>query len=159
MAKTLVFEGTDRCELCDAGYGQLPIARDRVVMQFIQGGAIGAGAATVLDMVLPRIPVIGKLPVTIRPLLTGGTLLLTAMMLQRAHPNLAVGIGIGGVSVALYKFIAAIMGRVATLPTAGLGEEVPEEAPVEIETTGAGTGVIVPIEETEGLGEEEILIE
>jgi len=162
MARTLVFEGNEKkCSVCESGYGQLPIARD--VTEFIQGGAIGAGAATVLDMILPRIPVVSRLPVTIRPLLNGGLMILGAMALQRSNPNLATGVGIGGVAVSLYKFIAAIMGRVATVPTAGYGEEEEEgiegdTGQIEIESTGS-TGVIVPIEETEGLGEEEILIE
>lgn len=169
MAKTLVYEGCPACAGVE-GYGQIAMTfpSREVVMNMVQGGAIGAGAATAIDFLIPRIPVINRLPVTIRPLLNGGLSVLAASLLYRRNPSLAVGIGLGGSAVAIYKFLATVVGKVASVPVSGFGEEgmgygeETEEEPVEIETTAGQigeTGVVVPVEEMAGYGEEEILIE
>jgi len=163
MARTLLFEGCPTCKSGEYGYSEFPITATQreLMMKIIQGGAIGAGGATVLDLIIPRIPVIQKLPATIRPLVNAGVTLLASAALYRHNPPVAMGIGIGGVAIAAYKFIATMMGKVAVMPpapAAGMGEGM-GEGEIEIESTG-GTGVIVPIEETEGYGqEEEILVE
>jgi len=167
MAKTLVFEGCPACK--EPGYGQLVLPKDKeYATAVIQGGAIGAAAATVLDMLVPRIPVVKGLPVAIRPLVGGSIAVIASMLLYKKNPPLAVGIGVGGVAIAAYKLIAVLMGKVAVAPAPvkGVGEtgQVEEEPPLEI----TGTGVIVPIEEERagavsglyGWGEEEeILVE
>jgi len=166
MARTLVFEGCPTCK--EPGYGQLVLPRDKeYATSVIQGGAIGAAATTVLDMLIPRLPVLKALPVAIRPIFGGGVAVLASMWLYPKNPPLAVGIGVGGVAIAAYKLIAVLMGKVAVAPVRGMGEtgEVVEEEP-PLEITGSGTGVIVPIEETAGVasglygwGEEEVLVE
>lgn len=163
MAKTLVFEGCPECGSV-SGYGQMPLAitQKDLVTNLIQGGAIGAGTATVLDFIIPKIPVLGTLPPTIRPLLNAGVAVMASTFLYKRNPSLAIGIGIGGVAVSAYKLIAVLMGKVAAVPMSGFGQFIDEGAapPVEIETTGSGgTGVVLPVEEEIGFNEEEILIE
>jgi len=169
--KTLVFEGTERkrCPICEPisehGYGQMPLALAprELVTSLVQGGAIGAGAATILDFIIPKLPIIKTLPATIRPLVNGGVSVLAAVLLYKRNPSLAIGIGIGGTAVAAYKFIATLMGKVATVPpaaAAGWGQEEEMEGTGEIEIESTGTGVIVPIEETAGFAYgEEVLID
>ena len=169
MAKTLLYEGCPACERSD-GYGAMALSlpSGEVVKSMIQGGAIGAGAATAIDFVLPKIPFLNRLPVTIRPVINGGLSVLAATLLYKRNPSLAVGIGLGGSSVAIYKFIASLVGKVATVPSAGMGvieaneESYYGEEPVSIETTAGEIGeqgVIVPIEEMSGYGQEEIIVE
>ncbi|MCL6577981.1 MAG: hypothetical protein K6T73_01160 [Candidatus Bathyarchaeota archaeon] len=163
MAKTLLFEGCPTCG--ELGYSEFPVTETQrdLMMKIVQGGAIGAGGATVLDIVIPKIPVIGKLPATIRPLVNAGMTLLASVMLYKRNPSIAVGIGIGGVAIAAYKFIATMMGKVAVIPPTATAAPSLGMGEIEIESTG-GTGVIVPIEQTSGMGslgygEDEILVE
>jgi len=175
MAKTLVFEGCPAC-LGDTGYGQLPMTIDQkeFMTGVLQGGAIGAGVATVIDMLIPRIPIISGLPLTIRPVANAGIAVGIALLVYSRNPSLAVGIGVGGVAVSAYKLIAVLMGRVAAVPPAvparGLGQDEIElegtGESIEIEHAGTeGTGVIIPVEIDDEMagaysyGQEEILID
>ena len=165
MAKTLVFEGCPACERKggSSAYGQMfSIAGQKdLLMHMIQGGAIGAGAATVIDFVMPKVPFLSTLPATIKPLINGGITLLGAMYAYKRNPNLGIGIGIGGISIVAYKFIATMLGKVAMAPavaaaTAGWGDP----ARRNIEVYNDGTGVIVPVEMRGwGYGEDEVLID
>ena len=165
MAKTLVFEGCPACGLGE--FGQIVSANvQEFAMQTAKGGAIGAGVATVIDMVMPRLPFVGRLPAYVRPLVAGGVSIGLAYYLRDRSPEMAVGVGIGGAAVAAYKLIATLLGKVVPVSGLGFGEEAAALPPeIEVEETAGETGVIVPVEEElSGYGygygqEEEIIIE
>lgn len=180
MAKTLVFEGCESCKIDNkkgiSGFGAitLPMGIEASrVKDMVQGGAIGAGAATVVDMILPKIPFISTLSSRTRSIALAGLFGLASAAYYRKNPEIATGLGVGGVSIAVYKLIASFTGKLAMAPTAGYGEleieEYGQDDDFELETEGMG--VIVPIEETAGMGvleasemdgfgyEEEILVD
>lgn len=180
MARTLVFEGCPACNLArksNNNFGEvIPMAETQkeLVMKMIQGGAVGAGGATIIDIVLPRVPGIGTLlPVAMRPLLTGAIAVGAALALYKKQPEIATGIGIGGVSVAAYKLAAIMLGRVVSPGLSGLGEAlaISEVSGNDVEigpTQGAmgvmalnrlnGMGVVVPTEMA-GYGQDEFIVD
>lgn len=168
MGKTLVFEGCKSCAKPKSlsGYGQFPLAiQSEKIKEMLQGGAVGAGAATVVDMVLPKIPIVRNLSPTVRALAVAGIFAVGSAAYAKRNPEIAAGIGVGGISIALYKLTSALMGRVAQTALSGYGNLEVEETPgfdgLEIEETPGymgeepemvdEMGVIIPTE-LEGLG-------
>lgn len=151
MAKALVFEGCPACESRSfAGYGKAEIAP--YATKALTGGAIGAGGVIAVDMLLPKIlPTVSPF---IRSLLTLAGVVGGAFMLKDRYPDIATGLAIGGGSIAIYKIVGSLLGKVITAPgitpTAGLGYA---DSGVSIEESPYG--VLVP----EELGQEEIIIE
>jgi hypothetical protein len=162
MAKTLVFEGCPTCEVKHHhasydGFGAVMAfnpAQKAAMMNMIQGGAIGAGGATILDFIMPKVPFLNNLPATIRPLINGGVSIIAGIYVSKKNPNIGLGIGLGGASIAAYKFIATILGKVATTTaTAGLGAM--GKRGISVYNDG-GTGVIVPVA-MQGYGDEVLI--
>lgn len=165
MAKTLVFEGCPTCERkmgSHEGYGAVMAfgpAQRQEMMNMVKGGAIGAGGATILDFIMPKVPFLSTLPATVRPLINGGVSILAGIYISKKNPEIGLGVGLGGAAVAAYKFIATLLGKVAitsTTATAGLGAmRGGRRSGVSVYQDG-GTGVIVPVEMS-GYGDEVLI--
>lgn len=166
MAKVLVYEGGG-----SNMFGQVAAIDRTMLMNFFKGGAIGAGGVTLLDMIIPKIPVINRLSPLMRNVaMLAGTGILGAYLYRRGQTDLGVGIGLGGGSICAYKIVQHMLGKVVTVPALrGYGqaeeeEEVPEEAEVTVEETPP-YGILTmteyekPYEGELGQGEEEILVE
>lgn len=157
MAKVLVYEGGSDM------YGITAALDQRMIVNFAKGGAIGAGGVTLLDMIIPKIPVVNRLSPIMRNV---AMLLMTGMagayFYKRGQVDFGTGIGIGGGSICAYKIMQHMLGKVVTVPAVrGYGEGGEAEVTVE-ESQPYG---ILTTEEVEkpysgGYGEEEeILVE
>lgn len=152
MAKALVFEGCPACEAKGfSGFGRAEIVP--YAQKVLTGGAIGAGGVIAVDMLLPKVlPAVSPL---VRSLLTAAAVVGGAFMLKDRYPDVATGLAIGGGSIAIYKIVGSLLGKVISAPTitptAGLGYA--DTGQIEIEESPYG--VLVP----EEYGQEEIIIE
>ena len=165
MAKTLVFEGCPACARKHSfdGFGaSLPMAIDKeFVIDMLKSGAIGAGAATAIDFVMPKIPYVQNLGPTVKPVVNLAIMVLGGMYVHKTHPEYGIGIAIGGGSVALYKLIAALLGKVAVAPAATAGLGYLRQVPAQPAYNG-GMGTIIAREAHRayaGYGDEEILVD
>lgn len=149
MAKTLVFEG---CPACSKGgdFGAFPLSSTQkdLMIDMVKGGAIGAGGATILDFIMTKVPYVDTLDVRVKPLINAALLILSSAYIYQKNPSIATGIGIGGASVALYKFIQAMMGKIIVQPvvaaaTAGMGYLRPKQDNGDFQIANDGTGVII----------------
>jgi len=169
MAKLAVYEGSG-CPACSRhSYGQIAGLDTRVIMNVVQGGAVGAAAGIAADFVSQRI-----LRIT-NPVIRGVISILVpigiATAVRKQNPQMAENIAIGGAAVGLYSLLKGMVAP--RLGLSGYGEfgegeelyepelEVSEyDALVpELEET-EGYGVVVPeLEEVEGYGQEIEIIE
>lgn len=171
MAKTLVFEGSGGCSLCGGdgykGLGQIMAFDKEALKQIIQGGAVGAGTAIGLNFIIPKLPLVGRLDTKIQTLVSGGASVLLALVLYRKNPAIATGIGIGGLSVSLYKFVSDLM---RPKEIAGMGEDIEvlegDTGTLVAEPVDYGTIVTEPmegygdeIELMEGFGQESLIVD
>lgn len=125
MSKTLVFEGCPTCQLGkrSSEFGAIAFGADvqEYAMEALKGGVSGAGVVLAVDIILPRIPVIGTMvPATVRPVVGGLAALGLAFYLRKTNPSLANGIAIGGVAIASARVIQNLLGK--TLGLSGFGD-------------------------------------
>ncbi len=166
MAKLAVYEGSG-CPACRRhSYGQIAGLDTRVIMNVVQGGAVGAAAGIAADFVSQRL-----LKIT-NPMIRGVLSILVpigiATAVRRQNPQMAENIAIGGAAVGLYSLLKGMIAP--RLGLSGYGEELLEEPEIEI-TEGydalvpeleevEGYGALVPeLEEVEGFGQDIEVIE